>query len=92
MENFYGYKKEEFLKLKYSDISASSENLDLYSGNPNDLSTGVSPTFIHLKKDGTVFPVEISTCGFMWGGRRTLCAIARDITHRSKAKEKESQI
>ncbi|MCX6925354.1 MAG: PAS domain S-box protein, partial [Verrucomicrobia bacterium] len=41
----------------------------------------------HRKKDGTVFPVEISGSYFHFQGRRAHVAIIRDITKRKKAEE-----
>jgi hypothetical protein len=73
-------------------MSANSDNLELYAKDLNNRSMGVIPILMHLKRNGTVFPVEISACGFMWRGRRTLCAIARDVTCREQATEKEIQM
>lgn len=42
---------------------------------------------IHIKKDGTHYPVEISMGGLILDGRPYLFAVARDITERKKARE-----
>jgi PAS domain-containing protein len=42
---------------------------------------------IHRRKDGTTFPVEVSSQGAMIGGVRTLISIVRDITERKKAED-----
>ena len=39
----------------------------------------------HRKKDGTTFPVEVSTCLIMLGGRQVVLGIDRDITERRQA-------
>jgi len=41
----------------------------------------------HRRKDGTVFPVEISANYLEFGGREYNCAFARDITLRKRAEE-----
>jgi hypothetical protein len=35
---------------------------------------------MHKKKDGTVFPVEISGTAFLWKNRKTFCTKVRDVT------------
>ena len=44
-------------------------------------------THWHRRKDGTVFPVEVHTSLFWYGGRRFLLKIARDISDRLRAEE-----
>ncbi|MBE9569007.1 MAG: PAS domain S-box protein, partial [Proteobacteria bacterium] len=39
------------------------------------------------KKDGTIFPVEISTSMFTLRNRKVLCGVVRDITERKQAEE-----
>lgn len=92
MKDFYGYDREKFLNLRFSDICANSENMEPHPKDLIDRSKGELPVFIHKKKDGTIFPVEISACGFKWRNRTTLCAIARDVTCRDQFKEREKQI
>lgn len=48
---------------------------------------------IHYKKDGTTFPVEVSTQSTMLGGRKIVISIIRDITERKYTEErlKESE-
>ena len=47
----------------------------------------VIDTHWHRRKDGTVFPVEVHTSLFWYGGRRFLLKIARDISDRLRAEE-----
>ena len=86
VEDLYGYTRDEFLNLNLSDISAEGVGQEdsvieqIYqSGHEN-------PLFFHKRKDGTVFAVEISACGFMWKNRRTFCAIVRRIAGKDLAK------
>jgi len=83
----YGYSKEEFLKLKHTDITADIEASDksikeLISGKTIKI-----PLRYHRKKDGTIFPVEISGSAFTIKGRTLLYGIISDITDRLKAEE-----
>jgi PAS domain S-box-containing protein len=91
VKNFYGYDREEFLDLRFSDISASSKKLEPNTKDLIGRSKGELPIFLHKKKDGTVFPVEISACGFKWRNRMTLCAIARDVTWRDPSNREKIQ-
>ena len=51
-----------------------------------DQSTSHDHLFIHQKKDGTTFPVQISACGFIWKNRKIFCAIVKDRTGTSSVK------
>jgi PAS domain S-box-containing protein len=41
----------------------------------------------HRRKDGTIFPIEVSTCIIRVGGRELVLGIDRDITERKRAEE-----
>jgi len=47
----------------------------------------VIDTHWHQRKDGTLFPVEVHTSQYWYGGRRFLLKVARDITDRKRAEE-----
>jgi PAS domain S-box-containing protein len=47
----------------------------------------VVDTHQHRRKDGTLFPVEVNTSQFSYGGRCFLLKVARDITDRKRAEE-----
>ncbi len=84
---FYGYSKEEFLKLRHPAITAEPEKsaASIAEALAGELTR--IPLRYHKKKDGTVFPVEISTSTFTLGNRQVLCGIVRDITERKRAEE-----
>jgi PAS domain S-box-containing protein len=79
----YGYRLDEFLDLKLVDISAE----------PDETCQAVAsrrtwiPLRWHRKKDGTVFPVEISGNYFDYRGRTINVVTVRDITERKQAEE-----
>ena len=78
----YGYTREELLSLTHWQITAEPEESErsIEQTLAGDLDH-VSIRY-HRKKDGTVFPVEISASTFTLGGRKVLCGAIRDITER----------
>jgi hypothetical protein len=47
----------------------------------------VIDTHWHRRRDGTLFPVEVHTSQYWYGGRRFLLKLARDITDRKRAEQ-----
>jgi PAS domain S-box-containing protein len=87
----YGYDRDEFLGLMAIQISAEPEESAAHiervaSGTPSVVSPGPVER-LHRKKDGTIFPVEISSGVYMLQACRMVCAIIRDITERRQAEE-----
>ena len=84
-----GYSRDEFLSLTHMDIDASNRGKDflrlvkeLCKIKSNLLET------IHMRKDGTIFPVELSSRIIKFDGYKAVITIARDISKR-KQTEKE---
>ena len=80
----YGYNRDEFLGLTHGHITAEPTASE---ASIREALTGVPlrvPLRYHKKQDGTVFPVEISAGAFVWGGRRVVCGVIRDITERKR--------
>lgn len=86
-QSMYGYSKDEFLNLSLSRITAEPEESE--QSIKQVLSGEISriPLRYHRRKDGTIFPVEISSGTFKLGDRRILCGVVRDITERKKIEE-----
>jgi PAS domain S-box-containing protein len=79
----YGYTREEWLTMNHTDVSAETAETRRAA-----LQEHVQvPVRWHRKRDGTVFPVEISGSHFDWQGRRVHIAAIRDISQRLKAEE-----
>ena len=88
----YDYTKDEFLKLRHSDITAelkkSAEAIkQLLDGEITEI-----PLMYHKRKDGMVFPVEISTGTFKWKDRQIVCGVIRDIAERKRFEEERSRL
>jgi PAS domain S-box-containing protein len=81
--DLYGYTRDELLRLRNIDLSAE----------PDKTTSGLKaeidkiPIRYHMKKDGAVFPVEISVSYHYHKGRRISTSVIRDITARKKAEE-----
>ena len=88
----YGYSEEEFLRLRHQDITAEQE------GSENTIKQSLAgelttiPLRYHRRKDGTLFPVEISVGKFKIRDRQFLCGIIRDISERKKAEEDRERL
>lgn len=87
-EKLYGFYREDFLGMKREDLN--SKSLDaLARQNGQEL---LKEFIFHQRKDGSVFPVEISISKVTWYGKRVRLSAVRDITERLNARQKiESQ-
>ncbi|MFI5142584.1 MAG: PAS domain S-box protein [Thermoanaerobaculales bacterium] len=86
-ERLYGYSRGEFLRVTHRDITAEPEaSDDSVRRTVNGERLGVMLR-AHRKRDGTVFPVEISAGMFTFGGRTVLCAVVRDVSERVRVQE-----
>ena len=79
----YGYAYEELISLKNTDMSAEPEQTRLRTSE----ATPMIPLRYHKKKDGTVFPVEISSSVMVKEGRRVLICAIRDISERMRLED-----
>ena len=76
----YGYSHEELLNLKNTSLSAEPAKTRCATMHRLD----TVPVRYHRKKDGTVFPVEISASHYEFNGRPVHIAAIRDISERLK--------
>src|SRR6185436_1751333 len=49
-------------------------------------------THRHRRKDGTLFPVEVHTSQFWYGGHRFLLKVARDVSDRKRAEAERERL
>ncbi len=84
----YGYSMEEAQAMNAAELAADT------GATPDSIRRSIIgsgdniATAWHRKKDGTVFPVEITAGSFNLKGRRMLCAISRDISERKEFEKK----
>jgi two-component system, sensor histidine kinase and response regulator len=89
----YGYSREEFLRMSIldmrppEDVPAVLENIAKV-GNDID-EAGV---WKHVKEDGNIISVEITSHGFTLNGRRTELVLANDVTARRREEAKRKAI
>jgi PAS domain S-box-containing protein len=80
----YGYSRQEMLSLRTVDLSAQPEQ----TVRAPKLRVGKVSNRHHLRKDGTVFPVELSLTYYDQQGRQLCFVSSRDITERVQATRK----
>lgn len=85
MEYGYSYKELKTKNLKNLRFPDSLKNLIEYE--TIDSESNVFET-INIRKDGTTFPVEISTNSIIVNNERVIIRIIRNITERKKIEEK----
>lgn len=85
----YGYEYQDFIGLHatkfihpedHQRAAADLQNLLENSGH-------FSTEGIHVRKDGSVFPVEVHAMGFIYRGQPHMMSVIRDITERKQAEE-----
>jgi diguanylate cyclase (GGDEF)-like protein/PAS domain S-box-containing protein len=83
-----GYTREEVLSMKVFEINPADESAGIKDRFKKQL-LGESITFetVHIRKNGSSMPVEVSTRLIDYGGQRVLLAFARDITKRKEAEQ-----
>ena len=87
-QNAYGYNREEMLSLSIRDLRApDTRSLSEEQMGIADV-RGILFETVHQRKDGSTFPVDVSSRGATIDGTRTLISVVRDITERRRA-EKE---
>src|SRR6185312_5238051 len=81
----YGFKADEFLKLKLSSLAVAHDATELLASSL----CGSPLKAQHRRKDGTVFDVELSLRKISWAGRPAALLLATDITERTRTEQLE---
>ncbi len=87
-----GYSREELLRMTVHDIGPEYPE-EVWADHWEELRRRGSFVFetVNRRKDGTVFPVEVSVNLLVFEGQEVNCAFARDITERKRAEEELRQ-
>lgn len=85
-----GYKRDEMLEMKVTEIEATIPDAALWGKHVREVraSGGLVLVGQHRKKNGELFPVEINVKYAEMEGEEYIVAVARDITERKKFEEK----
>jgi PAS domain S-box-containing protein len=81
----YGYSREELLALTIHDLRAPDTQRLTADQLAKADAQGILFETTHRRKDGSTFPVEVSSQGVTVDGTRALISIVRDITERRSA-------
>mgnify|MGYP000846749943 FL=1 len=84
-EKMYGFSREELLSMSIFDLRAGETRVMTQEQMSRADGNGILFETLHCKKDGTVFPVEVSSQGVTVNNRRSLISVIRDITERKRA-------
>jgi PAS domain S-box-containing protein len=90
-EQAYQYARAELLALAIYDLRVESPPSVADPVRAADRQGSLVET-LHRRKDGSVFPVEVSSRGGIHGDRRYLLSIIRDITERKRADEERERL
>lgn len=88
-----GYTKEEFKNMYLDDIDPTFDREDskqCMQDIKNSENWRLETT--HKRKDGSIYPVEVSGHAFIFEGQEYICAFARDITQRLEDKNNITKI
>jgi PAS domain S-box-containing protein len=87
----YGYSHEELLARSIYDLRAPETQRMTADQMAEADHQGILFETFHRRKDGSTFPVEVSSQGATISATRTLISVVRDITERKRAEEELQQ-
>ncbi|MGQ9682087.1 MAG: PAS domain S-box protein [Anaerolineae bacterium] len=88
----YGYTLPELLSLTSYDLRPAGEAAVLDEQMSKADTQGILFETLHRRKDGSTFPVEVSSRGAEIDGQRILLSIIRDISERKRAEEDRERL
>ncbi len=88
----YGYTHDEFLGLNIRDVRHPSRLATLEPDMVRAESEGIRFESLHVRKDGSTFPVEVSSRSFTVAGTVYVHSVIRDLTEEMKAREQHVQL
>ena len=91
-ESNYGYSRAELLAKTIYDIREKSAAGQLSQQMSLAFGQGILFETVHLRKDGSRLPVEVSSQGIQLEGEACIISVIRDISARKKVKERLYQL
>jgi two-component system sensor histidine kinase/response regulator len=87
----YGYTTEEIKNLYVTDITDDPELTKSNIRNSKNMSVVKFPSRYHKKKDGTLFPVELTHTSMILNGKQVASTIATDISEKRESEKKQKE-
>lgn len=84
----YGYPHEELIRMNISELRSPNSREEMQRQMQQADADGILFETYHKRKDGSLFPVEVSSRGTTIDGKRVLLSIIRDITERKRVEER----
>ena len=81
----YGFSREEFRSMNVGDLRHPSSIAAFQQQLEIARLQGIHFETLHVRKDGTAFPVEVQANGADFGDEQLVMAIVRDISERKKS-------
>jgi PAS domain S-box-containing protein len=88
----YGYERDTLLTLNITNLRDPHTLPQVAPQMAEADQSGLRFETVHRRKDGSTFPVEVSSSGADIGGERVLLSIIRDITDRKQAEAALQQV
>lgn len=88
----YGYERDALLRLTIAEIRAPETQSDIPTRFAQIDRGFIVFQTIHRRRDGTTFPVEVSSSQAMLDGERIVVTIARDLTERKAAEAERARL
>jgi PAS domain S-box-containing protein len=88
----YGYDRAELLTLRIADLRAPETRDAIPEQFEQAAQQGILFETVHCRKDGSRFPVEVSSQSAVIGTEDVVLSVIRDITERKKAELEREQL
>lgn len=88
----YGYSYPELLSMTIHQLRMPTANRLIEEQMAQAAAEGITFETLHRRKDGSSFPVEVSSPGGTIGRERIPVSIIRDITERKRAEEERERL
>jgi PAS domain S-box-containing protein len=84
-ESLYGYNSAELASLNIGDLRPKENHYNLQEQLNQVAMGGLLFETCHIRKDGTIFPVEVSSARFDLNNENLIISVIRDISERKHA-------